>query len=277
MRLGPIGSLINIEISMRKLTTKVIFLFALICIPTLTSCQDAEQTRIESNKFTRLVNDAIYAKDADFILQNWNPKSQSPNKQGLEHLFAGLDPRLISSNSKLISGSSVTTGKAIKVTKKYTTSDPWGQSTATVFVTHPGRGKCCFIEGIQFDYKYNDKNALMRETTEASRLRNEFLENLKVAVSQKNTDFIREHWSPHINSISTETLQIMLSSVPVGLNKNDFESRERQTIIHAGRVIRNTQFSLEREDKTFYIDAKVSSPDEALCCQIEGFGVLTKG
>lgn len=146
-----------------KLGTGVLNIRKLIAIAsstvliTLSACQNSEKTRrnksIEVKTFTNKVNEAIFAKDVNFIIDNWNPQAAKPDLSLLEHSFRQFDPELSSLNTKFKRGFSKETGKVVQTTNLYETLSSFGKATVTISVSHLGKDKCCVIENMNLQYK----------------------------------------------------------------------------------------------------------------------------
>lgn len=248
---------------------------------TLTACQNSEKTKIntraEVQTFTNKVNEAIFAKDANFIIDNWNPEAAKPDLSLLEHSFRQLDPELSSSNSKLQRGFSKETGKVVKATKVYETLSSFGKATVTISVSHLGRGKCCVIENMNLQYKNHNfkKHPAVKESNESYRARQQFNIELNRAIFEKNTDFILQHWSPHARPMSEDTLISMLNSVADEFSPGDMFAKGKQAEIFADRIVRHTQLSATGDNGDLYINLSTSASSEIYCCYIEGLGIIS--
>ena len=260
------------------------FAAILLCILpiTLTACKNSEQkkikTRVEVQEFTKKVNEAIYAKDADYIIKRWNPNSPAPKRSELEHIFRGLNLELLSSNSKYKGGTSEETGKKIKSTNVYITRDPYGQATATIVALRSGKDKCCFINAINFDYKYDNykykKPDALREANKIYTARRQFHIEFKTAIFAKNTEFILKNWSPHAIPVSKNALSSMLNSIPSEFAPGDMLSTDNPAEINANRIIRHTRFSAKGEERDLYINLATTALNETECCFIESLGIV---
>jgi len=248
---------------------------------TLTACQNSEKARntkrIEVQTFTNKVNEAIFVKDANFIIDNWNPEATIPDLSQLEHSFRQLDPELSSSNSKFKRGFSKETGKVVRATKIYETLSSYGKATVTISVSHLGKGKCCVIENMNLQYKNHSfkKHPAVKDSNESYRARHQFNIELNRAIFEKNTDFILQHWSPHARPISEDTLIFMLNSIADEFSPGDMFTKEKQAEIFANRIVRHTHLSATGDNGNLHIDLSTSTLSETDCCYIEGLGIVS--
>lgn len=268
-----------------KLGTGVLNIRKLIAIAsstvliTLSACQNSEKTRrnksIEVKTFTNKVNEAIFAKDVNFIIDNWNPQAAKPDLSLLEHSFRQFDPELSSLNTKFKRGFSKETGKVVQTTNLYETLSSFGKATVTISVSHLGKDKCCVIENMNLQYKIHKTHPAVKEANESGTARRQFNIELNKAIFEKNTDFILKHWSPHARPISEDTLILMLNSIADEFSPGDMFTKEKQAEIFADRIVRHTQLSATGDNGKLYINLSTSALGEIYCCYIEALGITS--